>query len=135
MLKDFEKHILDKKLFNKQDRLLLAVSGGVDSVVLAHLLKTLNYQVILAHCNFQLRGAESVADENFCIAIAKQYKFEIVVKHFDTALYAKKNHLSIQMAARELRYTWFEELRKKKKTKYLLTAHHADDSAGTILLN
>ncbi|MEI6020453.1 MAG: tRNA lysidine(34) synthetase TilS [Bacteroidota bacterium] len=135
MLSQFEKHIRLKKLFSKNDHLLVAISGGVDSVILTRLLCALNYKVSLAHCNFNLRGNDSDADEAFCIALANELKVKIHVQHFNTKSYAKQNQLSIQMAARELRYSWFDELMQKHAYDYLLTAHHANDSVESILLN
>ena len=131
----FEKNILKKKLFEKKDKLLLAISGGVDSVVLAHLLNKLNYKFDLVHCNFNLRAEESKLDEQFCLKTAKQLKIKIFIKQFKLEEYCKKNKISIQMAARELRYERFSELLKKQSYSYLLTAHHSDDLVETIFIN
>jgi len=130
-----EKHIQSQKLFSKNQSLLLAVSGGVDSVVLSHLLSQLNYKITLAHCNFKLRGKESEDDEKFCRDLAKKLNLKIHVHQFDIKSYSKKNKVSIQMAARDLRYAWFDQLIKEQHYNLLLTAHHADDSVETILLN
>ena len=135
MEEKFEKNILKKKLFEKKDKLLLAISGGVDSVVLAHLLNKLNYKFDLVHCNFNLRAKESKLDEQFCLKTAKQLKVKIFIKQFKLEEYCKKNKISIQMAARELRYEWFSELLKKQSYSYLLTAHHSDDLVETIFIN
>ncbi|PRX46412.1 tRNA lysidine(34) synthetase TilS [Salegentibacter salegens] len=116
-------------------KLLLAVSGGVDSVVLAHLCKTAKLDFALAHCNFNLRDEESDADEDFVTDLAKKLKVKLFVENFDTEQYAKDNGLSIQMAARDLRYEWFEELRLKHQFDYTLTAHHANDSLETFFIN
>ena len=97
-------------LFNASDKLLLAVSGGVDSVVLCELCKQAGYDFAIAHVNFQLRGEESEADEQFVKELAKKYYVELFVKKFDTLAYAEENKISVQVAARELRYTWFNEL-------------------------
>lgn len=131
----FEKNIIKKKLFNKKDTLLLAISGGVDSVVLAHLLNKLNYKFELVHCNFNLRGNESKLDEQFCSQTAKKLNVPIFIKQFKLEDYCKKNKISIQMAARKLRYEWFSELLKNQSYSYLLTAHHADDLVETIFIN
>lgn len=131
----FEVNILKNKLFTKKNHLLLAISAGIDSVVLAHLLKKCDYKFSLAHCNFNLRDKESDADEQFCQQLASQMGVNIYINSFDTSTYAKKNHLSIQMAARDLRYAWFTQLSKQHKFDYILTAHHANDLAETMLIN
>ncbi|MBL7931947.1 MAG: tRNA lysidine(34) synthetase TilS [Bacteroidia bacterium] len=135
MLNEFQSHIHKSGLFKKEDKLLLAVSGGLDSTVLCHLLKLGGYQVVLAHCNFKLRGKDSEADEKFCKAIGKKLSFKTEVKHFDVKSYCKKHKVSVQVAARNLRYEWFAHLLKKEKLDYILTAHQANDSIETILLN
>lgn len=114
---------------------LLACSGGVDSVVLAHLCKQCSLDFTMAHCNFNLRGEESDGDERFVRDFALQLEKEILVKHFDTELYAFKNKVSIQLAARALRYDWFSRLRKENKLGKIVTAHHADDNLETFLIN
>ena len=135
MLKQLEQQILKNNLFNKTDKLVLAFSGGVDSVVLAHLLKQLNYQFELAHCNFKLRGDEAQGDTHFCETFAKELNIPIHVIYFDTKQFANKNQLSIQMAARQLRYNWFDELLKQHQFNCVLTAHHANDTIETLLVN
>ncbi len=135
MQKKFESNILKNQLFSKQDKLLLAISGGVDSVVLAHLLKRGGFNFSLAHCNFKLRGKDSDADEAFCKALAKSLKVKLHVHTFDVDEYCKKNKVSIQMAARQLRYSWFNDLLKKHKLKCLITAHHANDVVETVFIN
>ncbi len=143
----FKKHIIEQHLFSAKDKLLLAVSGGVDSVVLCELCKQAGFDFIIAHCNFQLRGAESERDEQFVQQLGEKYGVEVKVKRFDTERYAADNKLSIQEAARALRYEWFEELvrstesgvvsleSKQKARVFLLTAHHADDNTETLLMN
>jgi len=121
--------------FLEQKRLLLAVSGGLDSMVLLHLFKRLNYEISIAHCNFQLRGLESFEDQNFIQDYAKANGIPIFVTQFDTTAFAKDYKLSTQVAARELRYNWFYELLEKNKFDYILTAHHADDNLETFLIN
>lgn len=118
-----------------QGKLLLAVSGGVDSVVLAHLCKASHLEFSMAHCNFNLRGEESDADEAFVTDLADLLDVEVFTESFDTQKYAKDHGLSIQMAARELRYGWFEELSKAFHFEYILTAHHANDNLETFLIN
>lgn len=135
MLKQFESNITKNNLFTKQHKLLLAVSGGVDSVVLAHLLKLGKYNFSLAHCNFKLRGKDSDKDEVFCRKLADKFGAEIFVKEFDTQKYASKNKLSIQMAARDLRYDWFNQLLDSNNLEYLITAHHANDITETVIIN
>jgi tRNA(Ile)-lysidine synthase len=139
-LKRFIDYNKAQNLFQKNDRLLLAVSGGVDSVVLCELCKQANLPFEIAHCNFQLRGEESERDEKFARSLAKKYDVKIFVKKFNTKEYAAQNKVSIQVAARELRYRWFEELltvsnQPKDRTSYLLTAHHANDNIETLLMN
>jgi tRNA(Ile)-lysidine synthase len=148
----FIEFIKKENLFSSKDKLLLAVSGGVDSVVLCELCKQSDFKFIMAHCNFQLRGEESERDEQFVKKLGEKYGIDVLLKKFDTENYAFENKLSIQDAARVLRYEWFEELvnsqlsivnsensdspiRYKPHTIHLLTAHHADDNAETLLMN
>ncbi len=135
MLNKFENHINNKLHFLNESKILIAVSGGIDSVVLTHLCHKLKLNIALAHCNFNLRNEESDADEAFVLQLAKDLNLEVFVERFNTNLYAKKNKLSIQMAARELRYNWFKELAKQLQYNYILTAHHADDNLETFLIN
>ena len=110
LLQQFKEYINQHNLFLPKDKLLLAVSGGVDSVVLCELCKLSAYDFVIAHCNFQLRGEESERDEKFVKELGKNYDVEVLVKRFDTEKYAKEGKVSIQVAARELRYNWFNEL-------------------------
>ena len=135
MLKKFQNHINEKLSFIKNARLLIAISGGVDSVVLAYLCKKMDLNISLAHCNFNLRGAESDADEDFVLQLAEDWELEVFIENFDTKQFAIDKKISTQMAARTLRYYWFEELRKQLKFDYILTAHHADDNFETFLIN
>ncbi|OAB78696.1 tRNA lysidine(34) synthetase TilS [Cochleicola gelatinilyticus] len=128
-------HLAKNFLFLKGKKLLIACSGGVDSVVLAHLMHRVGYVTGIAHCNFSLRGKESDGDEAFVLDLAEQLSVPVFTETFDTIRYAKDQHLSTQMAARELRYRWFEELLKDFKYDYVLTAHHADDDLETFLIN
>lgn len=135
MLKQFEKHIYSQLDVLKESRIIIAISGGIDSVVLAHLCKVLNLNFALAHCNFNLRGEESNADEDFVLELAEELDVEVFIQNFDTQAYADENKRSIQMAARELRYDWFAELAEQLKFDYILTAHHSDDNLETFLIN
>lgn len=134
MLNKLSKFISEKKLFNSNDKLILAVSGGKDSVCLAHLLSQLNYSFSIVHCNFKLRGADSDLDQVFTKELSKKLGVKFYSRSFETLKYAKQNSLSIQMAARELRYQWFEEIRSKNKYSKIITAHHQDDSIETYLI-
>lgn len=135
MLRDFKNHINQQLSFLNESKLIIAISGGIDSVVLTHLCKSLNLNFSLAHCNFNLREEESNKDEDFVIELAEQLDVEVFIQNFDTQAYADKNKRSIQMAARELRYNWFKELAAQLKLDYILTAHHADDNLETFLIN
>ncbi|WP_407557740.1 tRNA lysidine(34) synthetase TilS [Winogradskyella sp. 4-2091] len=116
-------------------KLLIAISGGIDSVVLAHLCQNLNLNFSLAHCNFNLRAEESDKDEAFVVEMAEDFDVEVFVQNFNTEAYATEHKRSIQMAARELRYDWFKELAEQLNFDYILTAHHADDNLETFLIN
>ena len=120
---------------SEQSTILVAVSGGLDSIALLHLFKLANFKISVAHCNFKLRGTESDADHDFVAHTCKQLNLPFFSKDFDTLAYAKLNSVSIQMAARELRYAWFTELRLSNAIDYIATAHHQDDQVETILLN
>ncbi|WP_157361376.1 tRNA lysidine(34) synthetase TilS [Winogradskyella endarachnes] len=119
----------------KDGKLLIAISGGIDSVVLAHLCQNMNLNFSLAHCNFKLRAEESDKDEAFVMDLAKDLNVEVFIQNFDTTAYATEHKRSIQMAARELRYDWFKELAAQLNFDYILTAHHADDNLETFLIN
>ena len=135
MLTEFKAHIdLNFPLLLK-DRLLVACSGGLDSVVLSHLCHSAGLDIALAHCNFRLRGAESDSDEAFVKEMAQQLGIDFFVTHFDTLGYVNQHRMSVQMAARELRYTWFDGLLKNKGFAKVLTAHHLDDALETFLIN
>lgn len=135
LLTRFVQFIQTEHLFNRDQQLLVTVSGGVDSVVLAHLCHAAGYNMVLAHCNFQLRGGESMRDEEFTIQFANRVNASVEVKRFDTTVYAEENKLSEQEAARELRYAWFRSLADDKGLARILTAHHADDNVETMLMN
>lgn len=135
MLFRLQQHLNQNLNFLNGKKLLLAVSGGIDSVVLVHLFKELGYDIAIAHCNFGLRGEESNGDEQFVRNVASKDAIPAFVSHFDTKQYAESNKVSIQISARELRYNWFAEIMQQHGYDYLLTAHHADDSAETFLIN
>lgn len=135
MLERFHKYNTEKGLFRIQDKLLVAISGGVDSVVLCHLLKQYGANFALAHCNFGLRGEESNSDETFVEQFAEDLQVSIHIKSFSPIELSKERGISIQMAARELRYEWFKTLCIQKEYNYLLTAHHQNDTIETLLLN
>jgi len=135
VLVNFQNHINQHLSFLKEARILIAISGGLDSVVLTHLCHQLELNTALAHCNFNLRGNESNADEAFVIKLGEEIDAEVFVQNFDTEDYANQEKLSIQMAARELRYNWFSDLAERLQFDYILTAHHADDNLETFLIN
>jgi tRNA(Ile)-lysidine synthase len=135
VLKRFEVNINKNTLFSKTDKLLLAFSGGVDSFVLANLLHKAGYSIELAHCNFQLRGQEAKDDTAFCENFAKSINTKFHIIYFDTKTYAAEHKLSIQMAARELRYNWFKALKTEYSFDFILTAHHANDNVETVFVN
>lgn len=119
----------------KEQLLLLAVSGGVDSVVLCDLCHRAGYRFFIAHCNFGLRGEESLRDADFVRSLGRRYGVDVAVKSFDTAGYAAAEKLSVQEAARALRYPWFEALRREKGAAFTVLAHHANDNLETVLMH
>jgi len=135
MEKAFKNHIKSEFPYLCQSKILLAVSGGVDSVVLAQLCKLAKLNFSIAHCNFNLRDKESDADEEFVLELAEKLDVEVFVENFDTKTFAEDTKISVQMAARELRYHWFEELSAAFKFDYILTGHHANDNLETFLIN
>jgi len=135
MLQSFKKFVQKEKLFRADDKILLAVSGGVDSVVMCELFHQAGFNFGVAHCNFGLRGLESDEDEQFVKALSGKYGVGFHAERFETEIYAKENGVSIQMAARELRYNWFEKLRKTKNYDCIAVAHHKDDEIETFLIN
>ncbi|MES2647890.1 MAG: tRNA lysidine(34) synthetase TilS [Bacteroidota bacterium] len=134
-LENFISFIRSNNLFNKSDHLLVACSGGVDSIVLCDLLYLYGFTFSIAHCNFQLRANESDADETFVKSLGAKYHVPVYVKRFDTTNFASDNKMSVQHAARELRYNWFDQLLNERQLSFLLTAHHADDNVETVLMN
>ncbi|HEV8503928.1 MAG TPA: tRNA lysidine(34) synthetase TilS [Chitinophagaceae bacterium] len=165
LLERFNQFVKQQNLFHQKDKLILAVSGGVDSVVLCELCKQAGYNFLIAHCNFRLRGKESERDKEFVIAVGDRYGVEVMVKDFDTEKYAQESKKGIQEAARDLRYEWFGEIVSRESsvvsressnvksetsrvkhqkedsshvsrlTSHVLTAHHADDNIETITMN
>src|SRR6056297_3321886 len=135
MIEDFQKYITSHNLCLKDDTILLGVSGGIDSIVMMHLFRLSGYKMVLAHCNFQLRGDESDHDENFVMALAENYQIPIHTVCFNTLEVAEKEGISIQMAARDLRYEWFDELRQKHSYDYIAIAHNKNDLIETFLIN
>lgn len=129
------KFIEEHQLLSPADRHIVAVSGGADSVCLLLVLKQLGYHVEAAHCNFRLRGAESDRDEQFVKSLCQENDVPFHVIHFDTKSYAILHQVSIEMAARQLRYQYFEQLRQDIGAADICVAHHQDDSAETVLLN
>lgn len=135
MLNAFQHHINQNFPFLQHHRCLLAVSGGIDSMVLVALCRQLDWTVGVAHCNFGLRGAESDEDEIFVREYCRENRIPFFVNRFNTAVFAEEKGLSIQMTARQLRYDWFETLRVREGYDYVLTAHQADDVLETFLIN
>ncbi len=139
LLAHFKETIKKNHLFSPKDKLLLAVSGGVDSIVLCELCKQAGYEFIIAHCNFKLRGEESDRDELFVKELAKKYGVEFYSKVFDTKTISQQEKKSIEETARDLRYEWFGQLMSPDSSlptlDYLLTGHHADDNIETVVMN
>lgn len=133
--KKVNRYIEEKALFGLRDKVLVALSGGADSVALLRVLLALGYTCEAAHCNFHLRGEESDRDERFVHQLCKKWNIALRVVHFDTKLYAAEHRISIEMAAREMRYEWFEKLRQERGATVIAVAHHRDDSVETFLLN
>jgi tRNA(Ile)-lysidine synthase len=133
--KQILKTIREHQLFTKQDNLLVALSGGSDSVALLRVLLELGYHCQAAHCNFHLRDAESDRDEKFVRTLCSELEVPLFVTNFDTRAYATTHKISIEMAARDLRYAYFEEIRKQLNLSAIVVAHHRDDNVETFLLN
>ncbi|MNQ24792.1 tRNA(Ile)-lysidine synthase [compost metagenome] len=135
MLEKLKNHLAESFPFLEQKKLFLAVSGGLDSMVLLHLFQQLPYEIAVLHCNFQLRGLESFGDQNFVQEYTDTNGIPLFFTQFDTTAFANDYKLSTQVAARELRYNWFYEQLETKNFDYVLTAHHADDNLETFLIN
>ncbi len=127
--------IKQEKLIGAGEDFFIALSGGADSVALLRAFLLLAYQPKALHCNFHLRGKESDEDEVFVRTLCQSLGVPLSIKHFETEAYAKEKGISIEMAARELRYAWFQEERQKQKINYIAVAHNADDMIETLLLN
>jgi len=134
-IQNFKDFISHNALFTSNDKILLAVSGGKDSVLMAHLFKLAGFDFGIAHCNFSLRADESQRDESFVRMLAGSLDVPFYVTHFKTKEYAAKQRISTQMAARELRYNWFEETREANDYTFIALAQHQDDAIETVLLN
>jgi len=135
LVQAFTDVIAKERLFAREDKLLLAVSGGLDSVVLTELCHRCGFDFVIVHCNFRLRGVESQRDEEFVKGMSARYGREVRVGGFETAEYAADKKVSIQVAAREQRYQWFEGLIREGVGRYVLTAHHLDDNIETMLMH
>ena len=135
MLERFLQFIQEKDLFSPQQEILLAVSGGVDSVVMGHLFHRAGFSFGIAHCNFGLRGVESDQDQAFVEQLARQWGVACHTRRFSTEAFARRQAISIQMAARHLRYSWFGKLRQTHGYCFTATAHHLDDHSETLLIN
>ena len=135
MTEQFNRFIKDNLKLKPGQKIVLAVSGGVDSITMMHLFSRLPFEIAVAHCNFQLRGKESAGDEQFVQKKAAKFNWSYYSKRFQTQLIAKQEGISIQMAARKLRYEWFEELRHLLGFNYIATGHNAGDNTETMLLN
>jgi len=135
MLEKVKKYIDDKQLLNPSSTVVVGVSGGMDSMALLDILTLLSYRCIAAHCNFHLRGEESDRDAEFVKNWCKNVDIEFTSVDFDTLAYARDKKISIEMAARELRYQWFEIVRQKYEAEVIAVAHHRDDAIETVLLN
>ena len=134
-LQSIHEFVEDKKLLDKSGPVIVGVSGGADSIALLHVLKSLGYLCIVCHCNFNLRGEESLRDRNFTRQIAFEWNLPFEEISFDASCYAMTNNVSVEMACRQLRYDWFEEKRKQYRAQAIAVAHHRDDSVETFLLN
>ncbi|WP_241459810.1 tRNA lysidine(34) synthetase TilS [Aquimarina megaterium] len=135
LLQEFKDHITENLSFLSESKLLIACSGGLDSVILVRLCQALHLKYSIAHCNFKLRGGESDEDANFVTQLSDELQSSVFITQFDTKNYAVDHNLSIQMAARELRYDWFKKLALEHQFDYILTAHHTDDNLETFLIN
>ena len=135
MLRRVTTYIRQRGLLQKDKPVLVALSGGADSVSLLDVLVRAGYTCVAAHCNFHLRGEESNRDEAFVRDLCKQMNVELEVTDFDTIEYTRTHEVSIEVAARELRYRWFDEMARKHNCQAVCVAHHQNDQAETILLN
>lgn len=135
MLSKFKEHIEQNFPECFQKKILVAISGGIDSIVLTFLLKKLNINIILAHCNFQLRNEESAEDELFVKLFSEKLQIPLKTIRFETKKFSEQTKQNTQLAARKLRYDWFEEIAKTENCDFIATAHHADDNLETFFIN
>ncbi len=135
MIEKVRNYIKENRLLDPEDRVIVGFSGGMDSVTLLDVLLSLGYHCVAAHCNFHLRGEESERDAAFVKQWCEHIGVEMVSVDFDTYRYATTHKISIEMAARELRYEWFEDMRKQHHANVIAVAHHRDDLVETVLLN
>jgi tRNA(Ile)-lysidine synthase len=135
MKAELQEHIDRKFSFLQDKNLLIAISGGIDSVVLTHLFHRLKFTISLAHCNFSLRGKESYGDEAFVKELGEKLQIHTYSIKFDTEAYAEEKGISTQMAARDLRYDWFQKIAKENNIDYIITGHQKDDVLETFLIN
>jgi len=135
MILKIQNYIEKRKLLNAGDKIIVGLSGGADSVALLHILHRLDYNCIASHCNFHLRGEESDRDEQFAAQFAASLNLPFFKQNFDTLSIAKERGISIEMAARDLRYQWFAALKENQSADAIAVAHHRDDSIETLLLN
>jgi tRNA(Ile)-lysidine synthase len=135
MIDEFQRFVSENNLVKPGDRILLAVSGGIDSMVMTHLFYHLEYKIAIAHCNFSLRAGESDKDEDMVRKYASKHNIPFYSTRFETKSFAKKHGLSVQMAARDLRYNWFEEIRIRNGYSSIAVAHNLNDNAETLLIN
>jgi tRNA(Ile)-lysidine synthase len=135
MKAELQEHINAKFSFLQDKNLLIAISGGIDSVVLTHLFHKLHFKISLAHCNFSLRGKESNEDELFVKELGEKLEVQTHTIKFDTRTYAEENGISTQMAARDLRYSWFQKIAQENNIDYIITGHQKDDVLETFFIN
>lgn len=135
MIEQFQNYNRINNLFRKTDSILLGISGGIDSIVMFHLFRLSGLKIGIAHCNFSLRGDESDKDEEFVRNLADNYNVSYYTKRFSTEAFALNEGISIQMAARDLRYEWFEKIRNANNYQYIAIAHNADDQIETFFIN
>ena len=133
--KEFTEFILKNNIINKSQSILITVSGGIDSIILLDLFTKNKYKFEVAHCNFKLRGEDSEKDAIFVEDLCNKNNITFHKIEFETSKYAKDNGISIQMAARDLRYNWFEKIREENNLDFIATAHNKNDIAETMLLN
>lgn len=135
LFEEFQEYAAKNALFTKNDRILLAVSGGIDSMVMLHMFARMRADTVIAHCNFRLRGVESDLDERLVSEYAEKNNISFHSVSFDTGEYARDKGISIQMAARELRYEWFEKLKTRQGCSLIAVAHNLNDNIETLLIN